>query len=208
MGELLLAGLSEEAQKTDQMGVEILSDTSSYMYVMRGAHHGQAGYTTLGEPESGLESLIEMVDAMDSSAAEEMAPVAQHAIESLIEMVDAVDSHVTRGGGPGRAARHPRPISPRSGRPGYGCAFRRLSAAKDWCLSTSSGLKRLPPASTGLLLPLEVRGVCPHRPLEDMGREHAFRGPQSTLSDGRVSGGHRACRRLPARCAARFWEVH
>ena len=80
MGELLLVGLSEEAQKTDQMGVEILSDTSSYMYGMRGAHHGQAGYTTLGEPESGLESLIEMVDAMDSSAAEEMAPVAQHAI--------------------------------------------------------------------------------------------------------------------------------
>ena len=58
MGELLLAGLSEEAQKTDQMGVEILSDTSSYMYGMRGAHHGQAGYTTLGEPESGLESLV------------------------------------------------------------------------------------------------------------------------------------------------------
>jgi hypothetical protein len=80
VGELLLAGLSEEAQKTDQMGVEILSDTSSYMYGMRGAHHGQAGYTTLGEPESGLESLIEMVDAMDSSAAEEVAPVAQHAI--------------------------------------------------------------------------------------------------------------------------------
>jgi hypothetical protein len=64
-------------------------------------------------------------------------------------------------------------------------------------------------ASTGLLLlPLEVRGVCPHRPLEDMGREHAFRGPQSTLSDGRASGGHRACRRLPARCAARIWEVN
>ena len=46
VGELLLAGLSEEAQKTDQMGVEILSDKSSYMYGMRGAHHGQAGYTT------------------------------------------------------------------------------------------------------------------------------------------------------------------
>jgi hypothetical protein len=46
VGELLLAGLSEEAQKTDQMGVEILTDTSSYMYGMCGAHHGQAGYTT------------------------------------------------------------------------------------------------------------------------------------------------------------------
>ena len=32
-----------------------------------------------------------------------------------------------------------------------------------------------------LLLPLEVRGARPHRPLEDMGRGHAFRGPQSTL---------------------------
>eukprot|EP01046_Picozoa_sp_COSAG06_P017967 COSAG06_NODE_1236_length_10137_cov_3.357342_11_plen_61_part_00 len=46
MGELLLAGLSEDAQKTNQMGVEILTDTRSYMYGMRGAHHGQVGYTT------------------------------------------------------------------------------------------------------------------------------------------------------------------
>jgi hypothetical protein len=43
-----------------------------------------------------------------------------------------------------------------------------------------------------LLLPLEVRVVCPQWPLQDMGREHAFRGPQSALSDGRARGRHRA----------------
>jgi hypothetical protein len=110
-----------------------------------------------------------MVDAADGSpAAEHAVLVVQHAIRGQYLPVQV-----------GRA------VGARSGvflRPRTDVSRRRPVSS---CL--------LAPLAAFSVVPLEVRAVCPQRPLQDMGREHAFRGaahPFGWHPFGWLSGGH------------------